>query len=118
MFSVHVKGSFFCGQAVIPSMKERRSGKIVNISSDAGRVGSMGETVYAAAKGGIWARYYYALHLRAGQHGHQGRDLHLAIGKAEGFDIHQMVGALINLGCLRLFTFSYRFILADELHRQ
>src|SRR5207244_1268119 len=32
-----------------------RAGKIVNISSDAGRVGSTGETVYAAAKGGIIA---------------------------------------------------------------
>jgi len=31
------------------------TGKIVNISSDAGRVGSMGETVYAAAKGGLIA---------------------------------------------------------------
>src|SRR5438552_17054346 len=36
-------------------MVAARSGKIVNISSDAGRVGSMGETVYAAAKGGLIA---------------------------------------------------------------
>src|SRR5438477_9122983 len=34
---------------------EERTGHIVNISSDAGRVGSMGETVYAAAKGGLIA---------------------------------------------------------------
>ena len=33
----------------------REEGKIVNISSDAGRVGSTGETIYAAAKGGIIA---------------------------------------------------------------
>ena len=32
-----------------------RSGKIVNIASDAGRVGSLGETVYAGAKGGLIA---------------------------------------------------------------
>ena len=36
-------------------MIDARKGKIVNISSDAGRVGSSGETVYAAAKGGVIA---------------------------------------------------------------
>ena len=39
-------------RAVLGPMVEARAGKIVNISSDAGRVGSTGETVYAAAKGG------------------------------------------------------------------
>jgi 2-hydroxycyclohexanecarboxyl-CoA dehydrogenase len=34
-------------------MIERKSGRIVNIASDAGRVGSLGETVYAGAKGGL-----------------------------------------------------------------
>ncbi|MBM3597293.1 MAG: 3-oxoacyl-ACP reductase FabG [Alphaproteobacteria bacterium] len=33
MFDIHVKGSFFCGQAVMPGMKERRWGKIINIAS-------------------------------------------------------------------------------------
>ena len=33
MFAVHVKGSFFATQAVVPGMKERGYGKIVNISS-------------------------------------------------------------------------------------
>ena len=42
-------------KAFLPKMIERNTGKIVNISSDAGRVGSMGETVYAGAKGGIIA---------------------------------------------------------------
>ena len=36
-------------------MIERGEGTIVNISSDAGRVGSLGETVYAGAKGGVIA---------------------------------------------------------------
>ena len=42
-------------KAFLPKMMERKSGKIVNISSDAGRVGSLGETIYAGAKGGLLA---------------------------------------------------------------
>jgi 2-hydroxycyclohexanecarboxyl-CoA dehydrogenase len=40
-------------QAFLPKMMERQCGKIVNIGSDAGRVGSLGETVYSGAKGGL-----------------------------------------------------------------
>jgi 2-hydroxycyclohexanecarboxyl-CoA dehydrogenase len=36
-------------------MFEAKAGKVVNVASDAGRVGSLGETVYAAAKGGLIA---------------------------------------------------------------
>src|SRR5699024_10128625 len=39
----------------LPHMIDRGSGRIVNLASDAGRVGSAGEAVYAAAKGGIIA---------------------------------------------------------------
>ena len=42
-------------KALLPAMMERGSGRIVNIASDAGRVGSLGETVYSAAKGGLIA---------------------------------------------------------------
>jgi len=42
-------------RAMLPLLMESGSGRIVNISSDAGRVGSFGETVYAGAKGGIIA---------------------------------------------------------------
>ena len=42
-------------KALLPQMMERGSGNIVNIASDAGRVGSMGETVYSGAKGGLIA---------------------------------------------------------------
>jgi 2-hydroxycyclohexanecarboxyl-CoA dehydrogenase len=42
-------------RALLPSMIEAGEGKIVNVASDAGRVGSTGETVYAAAKGGVIA---------------------------------------------------------------
>jgi 2-hydroxycyclohexanecarboxyl-CoA dehydrogenase len=42
-------------RALLPAMVEAGRGKIVNVASDAGRVGSTGETVYAGAKGGIIA---------------------------------------------------------------
>jgi 2-hydroxycyclohexanecarboxyl-CoA dehydrogenase len=42
-------------KALLPKMMERNAGKIVNVASDAGRVGSSGETVYAGAKGGLIA---------------------------------------------------------------
>ena len=42
-------------RALLPAMVEAREGKIVNVASDAGRVGSTGETVYAGAKGGVIA---------------------------------------------------------------
>lgn len=53
MFDVHVKGSFFCGQAVIPGMKARRRGKIVNISSIWGMNGANTASHYCAAKTAI-----------------------------------------------------------------
>ena len=48
-------GPMKLAKALLPKMMERGSGKIVNIASDAGRVGSLGETVYAGAKGGLIA---------------------------------------------------------------
>jgi 2-hydroxycyclohexanecarboxyl-CoA dehydrogenase len=42
-------------RALLPAMVEAGAGKIVNVASDAGRVGSTGETVYAGAKGGVIA---------------------------------------------------------------
>jgi 2-hydroxycyclohexanecarboxyl-CoA dehydrogenase len=41
--------------AVLPGMAARKAGRIVNIASDAGRVGSSGEAVYSACKGGLIA---------------------------------------------------------------
>jgi len=42
-------------RAFLDQMTERKSGKVVVVSSDAGRVGSLGESVYAGAKGGAIA---------------------------------------------------------------
>jgi len=55
MLNVHVMGAVYASQAVLPGMIERGFGRIVNIGSDAGRVGSSLEAVYSGAKGGIIA---------------------------------------------------------------
>ncbi len=52
---VNLLGTIICCHAVIGGMTERQYGKIVNVASDAGRVGSMGQAVYGASKGGIIA---------------------------------------------------------------
>jgi 2-hydroxycyclohexanecarboxyl-CoA dehydrogenase len=55
VIAINLMGAIRLTRGVLPPMVAARTGKIVNISSDAGRVGSMGETVYAAAKGGLIA---------------------------------------------------------------
>src|SRR4029079_10765763 len=55
LIAINLLGAIRLTRAVLPPMIEARAGKIVNISSDAGRVGSTGETVYAAAKGELIA---------------------------------------------------------------
>ena len=53
--AVNLYGVLHTCKAVLPIMAERGSGAVVNLGSDAGRVGSSGEAVYSAAKGGIIA---------------------------------------------------------------
>jgi len=55
VISINLKGPIHCTRAVLDPMMERKYGKIISISSDAGRVGSTGEAVYSACKGGIIA---------------------------------------------------------------
>jgi len=52
---VNYLGPVHMCRAFLPAMAEAGRGKVVNIASDAGRVGSAGETVYAGAKGGVIA---------------------------------------------------------------
>jgi 2-hydroxycyclohexanecarboxyl-CoA dehydrogenase len=55
LIAINLTGALNMHYAVLPQMVERRSGRVVNIASDAARVGSSGEAVYAACKGGIVA---------------------------------------------------------------
>jgi 2-hydroxycyclohexanecarboxyl-CoA dehydrogenase len=55
LIAVNLKGVFACTLAVLPGMQEAGYGRIVNIASEAGRVGSKGSAVYSAAKGGVIA---------------------------------------------------------------
>jgi 2-hydroxycyclohexanecarboxyl-CoA dehydrogenase len=55
VLEVNFKGALRVIQGVLPGMLEREWGRIINIGSDAGRVGSSLESVYSGAKGGIIA---------------------------------------------------------------
>jgi len=55
IISINLVGAMNLLHCVLPGMVERGSGKVVNIASDAGRVGSSGEAPYSACKGGIIA---------------------------------------------------------------
>ena len=50
---IHLYGTFFCTQAVVAHMVPHVRGRIVNMSSVSGLVGSAGRSAYGAAKGGI-----------------------------------------------------------------
>jgi 2-hydroxycyclohexanecarboxyl-CoA dehydrogenase len=53
VIAINLTGALNLHHAVLPGMVARGQGKVVNIASDAGRVGSSGESVYAACKGGL-----------------------------------------------------------------
>ncbi len=55
VIAINLYGTLHCSQAVLAVMAEQGYGAVINIGSDAGRVGSSGEAVYSAAKGGIIA---------------------------------------------------------------
>ena len=73
MLNIHVVGSFLCAQAVIPEMKARKSGKIINISSIWGMNGYHTASHYCAAKAAMlgatkaWAKEFapFNIHVNA-----------------------------------------------------
>jgi 2-hydroxycyclohexanecarboxyl-CoA dehydrogenase len=55
IISINLTGAMNMLHCVLPGMVARGGGKVVSVASDAGRVGSSGEAVYSACKGGIIA---------------------------------------------------------------
>lgn len=53
LIAVNLTGALHMHHAVLPGMADRRYGRVVNIASDAARVGSTGEAVYAACKAAL-----------------------------------------------------------------
>ncbi|NYT61682.1 beta-ketoacyl-ACP reductase [Alcaligenaceae bacterium] len=53
VIAVHLTGSFNCLQAVVKDMMDRRSGRIINVVSAAGLLGTIGQINYGAAKAGL-----------------------------------------------------------------
>jgi NAD(P)-dependent dehydrogenase (short-subunit alcohol dehydrogenase family) len=53
VLEVNLTGAFLCARAVIPAMKERRRGRIVNVASISGTLGTPGASAYNASKWGL-----------------------------------------------------------------
>jgi len=53
VLDIHLKAVFMCSQAAGRQMKEQQRGKIINVTSVAGTVGTVGQINYSAAKGGV-----------------------------------------------------------------
>ena len=55
IIAVNLEGVFACTLGALPAMQQARYGRIVNIASEAGRMGATTQAVYAATKGGVIA---------------------------------------------------------------
>jgi 2-hydroxycyclohexanecarboxyl-CoA dehydrogenase len=55
VIAVNLRGVLNCTHAVLPGMQAAGYGRLVNIASEAGRIGSKGSAVYSATKGGVIA---------------------------------------------------------------
>jgi len=53
MIDISLKTTLICSRQVVPGMRERKSGRIINIASEAALIGSKKATAYAAAKSGV-----------------------------------------------------------------
>jgi 2-hydroxycyclohexanecarboxyl-CoA dehydrogenase len=68
VIAINLYGVLHCSQSVVRKMAEQGHGTVVNIGSDAARVGSSGEAVYSACKGGVVA-FTKTLAREAARHG-------------------------------------------------
>lgn len=53
--ALNLKSNIYCNRAILPHFIEKKAGKVINISSDAGRMGEFREAVYGACKAGVIA---------------------------------------------------------------
>ena len=53
VMNVNVNGTWLCCRAIVPHMKKRKSGKIINLASTLGLVGVPNRTPYASSKGAV-----------------------------------------------------------------
>lgn len=64
VIAINLTGTFNCGKAVLPTMMEKMSGVVVNVSSVVGVYGNIGQSNYAASKAGVigltktWAKEF------------------------------------------------------------
>jgi len=68
ILNLNLRAHIYCTRAVLDHMMERKRGVIINMASDAGKIGFRGEVVYSAAKGGVIA-FGKALAKEMGEHG-------------------------------------------------
>ncbi|WP_327116755.1 SDR family oxidoreductase [Nocardia sp. NBC_01730] len=53
LIDIHLMGTFICSQAALPKLATNGTGRIINVTSSAGIVGTLGQVNYSAAKAGI-----------------------------------------------------------------
>lgn len=68
VLDINLVGQMRCCRAILSLMMEQNYGRIINIGSDAGRVGTSGQVMYSAAKGGVIA-FTKALAREVSRHG-------------------------------------------------
>jgi NAD(P)-dependent dehydrogenase (short-subunit alcohol dehydrogenase family) len=104
ILDINFKGALRVIHAVVPSMVEHGFGRVINIGSDAGRVGSSLESVYSGAKGGIIAcaaqvRRQFRRGRRQGDRRDDPRGTDEAVGAAVG---HRRRSRLLRVRCRRV----------------
>lgn len=55
VINLNLNGTFYCCQVAFSHMMRKKSGRIINIASVVGQIGNIGQSNYAASKGGIIA---------------------------------------------------------------